>query len=428
MKHYKLGLLGMGTVGSGVFSILNENYSKIFEQIGCEVSIDKILVRTLDKPRKVQIAQDKYTTRVEDILENDAIDIVVELMGGIEPTIDYIKTALKNKKHIITANKALLATHGQELLALAKENGVWIRYEASVGGGIPIIGTLTEDLAINRFHQITGIINGTTNYILTLMTEKGMDFDEALHLAMENGYAEADPSSDVEGEDAAFKLAILIAIAYGVQVNPRQIPREGISRISKIEVEYAKRLGYKIKLLANAKLSEDTLITYVHPVLVPEKHPLAAVSNEFNALYVRGNAVGEVMLYGKGAGMLPTGSAVVSDIVKVIHDITIGHKPVEKKPQEDISINYMGEGMGEYYIRMTAADNPGVLGKIANTFAKYGISIESVVQQGGDESYIPLVFITHMVQRENLDSALKEIEAFDIVQEIASIIKVEKFL
>jgi homoserine dehydrogenase len=419
----------MGTVGCGVVDILNRNSNKIVQDINSTLTIEKILVRTLNKKRPIAIDESTLTTNIADVIDNEAIDIVVELMGGIEPTYQYVARALNNKKHVVTANKALIATHGPELHSMAEANGVSLRYEASVAGGIPVLGTLTDELVINQFDQITGIINGTTNYILTLMTDKGMAFDQALQMAMDNGYAEADPTSDIEGEDVAFKLAILIAKAYGVYVDPLAIPREGIAKISNVDIEYAEQLGYKIKLLASAKLKNNQLINYVHPVLVPKKHPLAAVSDEFNALFIKGNAVGEVMLYGKGAGMLPTGSAVTGDIAKVVKDINNGICPKNPVPDEAVAIEYMGEGKGEYYIRMEAADSPGVLARIADTFAKYDISLESVVQRGCAKNYIPLVLITHQTQRELLDKALDEIVSSDnLVKEVASILKVEKFL
>lgn len=428
MTEYKLGFLGMGTVGCGVVDILNKNGEKILQDINSTLKIEKILVRTLNKKRHEAIDESILTTNIDEVIDNENIDIVVELMGGIEPTYQYVVRALNNKKHVVTANKALIATHGPELHDIAEENGVSLRYEASVAGGIPVLNAITDELSVNQFEQITGIINGTTNYILTLMTDKGMAFDEALQLAMDNGYAEADPTSDIEGEDAAFKLAILIAKAYGVEVDPLEIPREGISKISNIDIEYAKQLGYKIKLLANAKLETNRLINYIHPVLVPEKHPLASVSDEFNALFIKGNAVGEIMLYGKGAGMLPTGSAVTADIAKTVKDINNGVYLKKPVANDMIHIEYMGEGKGKYYIRMEAADSPGVLAKIAETFAKYDISLESVVQRGCAKNYIPLVLITHETQREKLDQALDAIIGYgNVVNEIASILKVEKF-
>lgn len=425
MKSIKIGLLGLGNVGSGVWQIFSGNKDNITRYTDADVEIKKVLVRSLDKTRDVSIPKEVLTTDIEEILNDPEIKIVVELIGGIDTAFDYMKRAIEKGKHIVTANKAVIATYGTELLSLAGEKGVEVRFEGSVGGGIPIISTLTRNLAANQIDEIVGIINGTTNYILTKMTQEGMDFAEALKLAQENGYAEADPTSDVDGEDAAFKLAILAAISFGVRIDPNEIPREGIRRISEVEIQYAKQLGYTIKLLATAKKQNGNLEIHVHPALVSNNHPLASVSNEFNALFIRGNAVGELMLYGKGAGSLPTGSAVVGDILDVVKHIQHSVKSGNEVLANGRKFNVIGEGRGAYYVRLQVIDKPGVLGRITTTFGKHEISLASVVQQGIGESVVPLVFITHQVERSKLDEALDEIRNFDVVKEIASILRVE---
>lgn len=427
MKDVHIAILGFGNVGMGVWEILMNNGSKVDCILGRKVEIKKILVRDINKKRSIDVPDGIFTDNIDDIISDDDIDIVVELMGGIQPAFQYIKESLKNGKHVVTANKAVMATRGRELLHLANEAGRELRYEASVAGGIPIINTLNKDLAANNIEEITGIINGTTNYILTQMTTRGMSFDEALKQAQDMGYAEADPSSDIEGEDAAFKLSILTSIAFGVQVSPEKIPTHGITNVTEMEIEYARQLGYTVKLLSKVKKVDKKLELYVHPALVPSNHPLAAVSDEFNALFIRGDAVGDLMLYGKGAGSLPTGSAVLSDIMYIIDDMDENNDRVIKRRKYNGDLEAVGEGKGEYYIRFQVADEPGVLGMISTTFGKYGISLASVVQQGHGEKSVPLVFVTHKVERTNLDAALKAIENCDFIEDIACILKVEKF-
>ncbi len=428
MNNIKIAILGVGNVGSGVWKILHKNQRKVDSYLGRSIDVKKVLVNNVNKERDIDIPADILTEDFSEILENKDIQVVVELMGGLEPAYSYIKAALKNKKHVVTANKAVIATYGKELRELADKNEVEIRYEASVGGGIPIINTLIQSLSANKFDEIIGIVNGTTNYILTQMTAEGMDFDEALKLAQEKGFAESDPTSDIEGEDAAFKLSILSYIAFGIEVSPQDIPREGISKISKEDIEYSKQLGYTIKLLATARKNEKTFEFHVHPVLLKKNHPLASVNNEFNALYVKGNAVGELMLYGKGAGSMPTGSAVLGDVMEI--GKRISEKPSvshANKNEYKSSLISVGEGLSEYYIRFQVKDQPGVLGNIATIMGEYGISLKSVVQRGKPgEKLVPLVFITHEVSRKNLNYALEKIEASDAIDKVASIIKVRR--
>jgi len=420
MSKIRIGLLGCGTVGTGVWKVLSDGREQIREKTGHTVEVARIVVRSLEKARPKEIPAGLFTTRIEDVLEDETISVVIELMGGIEPAQEWVSRAIAAGKHVVTANKALMASYGLEIITQAHENGVQLRFEGSVGGGIPVIAAMTESLAANRFEQVTGIINGTTNYILTKMTQEGLSFEEALRRAQEKGYAEADPTSDIEGEDAAFKLAILASIAFETRILPQEVPCEGIRRISATEIEYAKKLGYVIKLLATAKRTAEGLVLHVHPALVPQSHPLASVSNEYNALFIKGDAVGELMLYGKGAGSLPTASAVVGDLLYIIQNR--GAQGGYARPQD---IPVIGEGTGEYYIRLQVQDQPGVLGTIATVFGRYAISVASVVQQGQGEDVVPVVFITHRVDKAALDKALQEIEGFPEVLKIASILRVE---
>jgi len=421
----KIALLGLGNVGKGVWEILHRHPNMIKEYIGVPVEIKKILVRDVPKKRDIDVPPYMLTANFDDILFDEDIHIIVELIGGLYPAYEYVKKAIEMGKHVVTANKAVIASYGRELIQLANRRNVVLRFEGSVGGGIPIIATLTKSLAANEIETVVGIINGTTNYILTQMTRYDMDFNTALKLAQQKGYAEANPSSDVEGEDAAFKLSILAFIAFGVQVPPQDIPREGITRISEKEIQYAAQLGYTIKLLAAARKHDGKLDLHVHPTLVPITHPLAAVNDEFNALFIKGDAVGELMMYGKGAGSLPTGSAVVGDILDVASAMMSGRVMPYAYRNSGKNLHINGEGEGEYYIRLEVVDRPGVLGKISTVLGNYGVSIASVVQRGRGEPVVSLVLITHRVERKQLDLALEEIKKFDVVEEVASILRVE---
>ncbi len=427
MKKINIGLLGLGNVGTGVYSIFQTNHDKISLSAQKELSIKKILVNNLNKDREVSVSPDTLTTSAKDLFNDPEIDIIVELLGGIHPAYDYIKEALKAKKHVVTANKAVIATYGRELIQIAIDNHVALRYEASVGGGIPIINTLSKPLSVNHFEEMIGIVNGTTNYILTQMTDYGLDYDEVLKAAQDKGFAEADPTSDVEGEDAAYKLSILISTAFGMEVPPASIPREGITKISKDDIEYASQFGYKIKLLATAKKSDDHLEFHVHPTLVPNTHPLASVSNEFNALFLKGNAVDELMLYGKGAGSLPTGSAVVGDIVEIAKIIGTNFDPTISIPENSGNLKPSGEGISKYYIHFRVEDKPGALGIISTAFGNNGISIETVMQRSRGEKYVPVIYILHDCTREQLNSTFDDISKDNTVKEVRSILRVEEY-
>ena len=323
MKKIKIGLLGLGNIGTGTYKTLDMNRSEVESAVGTSVEIVKILERDKDKDRGIVVPDEKFTTDPDEIFNDPEIDIVIELIGGIEPATTFMLTAMEHGKHVVTANKAAVAANYDKLMDTAKKNGVMLRFEASVGGGIPILGTLTGPLRANRFEEVLGILNGTTNYILTMMTKEGLDYDTALKDAQAQGFAEADPTADVEGIDAANKLSILIALMFGKYVAPGDIPTTGITNITKEKIEEARSNGCKIKLIAHAKRLDDGSIEYeVRPMHISESHPLANINKEFNAVFVKGNAVDDLMFYGKGAGPLPTGSAVMGDVIEIAKTIS----------------------------------------------------------------------------------------------------------
>lgn len=406
MNNINLGILGMGTVASGLIHILETNKEKIFNTLGKQFEVKKVLVNNLNKKRNVNLPQDVYTNNVDDIIKNENIDILVELIGGIYPAYEYVKTALFNKKHVVTANKALIATYGEELIKFAEENGVKLMYEASVGGGIPIINTMTENLTANEFEEIYGIINGTTNFILTQMSEKGLSFNEAVIEAQALGFAEADPSSDVDGDDAAYKLSILSNIAFGQNLTISKVLKQGITSISKFDMDYAKDLGYTIKLLASSIKKDDSLELLVQPTLIPSNHSLANVKNEFNAVIIKGNAVGEIMLYGKGAGSLPTGSSVLSDIIFIAKSIDI--KSYNKKTSVK-TYKIENKAYKKYYIRIDKNISKSILNTITNIFDQNDIQIQSIEKKEYDNNET-IIILTELCERKNIDHTILKLK------------------
>ena len=323
MKTVKIGLLGLGNIGTGTYKVLEMNKEQIEAATGARVVIDQILEKDVTKERDINVNPGQFTQDPDDIFNNPEIDIVIELLGGIEPATTFMLDAMKNKKHVVTANKAAVAANFDKLKKCAEENNVILKFEASVGGGIPIINAITSVLLGNKFEEVMGIVNGTTNYMLTQMTDFGLEYDDVLKVAQEKGFAEADPTDDVEGIDVANKLTILMALMFGKYVKPGDIPTEGISKITKAQIEEAKSQGCKIKLIANAKNVDGKIEYNVKPMLLKNDHPLCGVNNEFNAVFVRGNAVGDLMFYGKGAGPLPTGSAVLGDVIEIARIINL---------------------------------------------------------------------------------------------------------
>jgi len=418
-KVINLGLAGFGTVGTGLARIIQENSDWIRRRLGKELKILKILVRDLEKKRTfLPGPETELTADLEELVHDPDVDIVVELMGGVETAHEVITRALREKKHVVTANKALLAERGNELFSLAYDQEMGLYYEASVAGGIPVVQTLKESLSGDRIRSLTGILNGTANFILTEMTHKGLDFATALHAAKDLGYAEADPSLDIDGIDAAHKLVMLIRLAHGRDYSLNLLPVEGIARVRAMDISLAGEFGYKIKLIAQVREKSGHLQAGVFPALLPEEHILAKVDGPFNSVLIHGNAVGQVMLYGQGAGDLPTGSAVLSDILSLARDNAVPNNTgfLEKiLPKADIVKPELA--VSRHYFRFTAQDKPGVLAAVAGVMSEHDISIAQVVQKqelpGG--AGVPIVFLTHKAQLSAVRRALEIIDRFDFI-------------
>lgn len=428
-KTVGIGLLGLGVVGGGVARVLLQNRESVAEQIGCPLALKKVLVRSILKPRTVEIDSSFLTTDAEQVLADPAVEVVVELMGGEEPALRYIREALCRRKQVVTANKEVIAKHGPELLALAEEHGVGLFYEASVGGGIPLIAPLRHDLVANRISALYAIINGTTNFILTQMSKEGVDFASALQVAQKLGYAEADPADDVEGRDAAYKLAILATLAFQAMVRPQDVYCEGITHLGERDFRYAKEFGYAIKLLAVAKRHEDYSIeARVHPAFIPEAVLLAEVDGVYNAVLVEGDLIGKVLFYGEGAGASPTSSAVVADIVAAARRARSGPQgqPRLSLPQRR-AMRPMSDIETRYYLRMTVADQAGVLARIASVLGAHNISISSVIQKEADEvaRTAEIVIMTHPAREQAMQQAIREMKGLPEVREIGNFIRVE---
>ncbi len=426
MNKVNIALLGFGNVGQGVWKILCTNREEIMKRCGYDIEVSKILIRDLEKKRSMDIPQGIFTTNPEDILGDPSIKIVVELMGGPEPAFDYMITAMKKKKHVVTANKLVLATQGEKLFKTAQEEDVHFYYEASVGGGIPIIREINESLTANRIDYLAGIINGTTNYILTRMAQDNMDFSAALKEAQEKGFAEADPTSDIEGYDAAYKLAIISSLSFGKRINYENIYREGITKISAEDIAYAKKFGYAIKLLAIAKRDHERLELKVNPVMIPSTHPMASVNDSYNAIFIKGNAVGSLMLYGRGAGDLPTGSAVVGDIISILKNTTDTnlYNPVAKAAPGNM-VKPWDENLSGYYVRLDVKDQPGILGKVSTIFGNNCVSILTMTQDIINKDHVSLVFITHDALQGNINKSIASIKLLDMVNSVESLIRIE---
>ena len=432
MSVVNVGLIGAGTVGCGVIKILNQNKEIIENRTGITLNLKKIADNDPNRKRPIRLPKRKLTKDAWDIINDDSIDIVIELVGGTTIAKDFVLEAIKNGKHVVTANKALLAHYGKTIFGEAAKKGVEVGFEASVGGGIPIIKSTQESYAANNILSIHGIMNGTSNYILSTMTEHGYEFEDVLKEAQEKGYAEADPSFDIDGIDAAHKLSILIMLSFGTFLNFDKIHVEGIRNITSLDIAYADELGYQIKLLAIAKSRKEGLEAGVYPTLVRKGTQLADVSGAFNAIYVVGDAVGPTMLYGMGAGMMPTASAVVSDVIQVAKHLSLGNiHPTAPRPygsKENSSLIKTSDISTKYYLRFQAADIPGILGNITSCLGKYNISIESVIQKsrhlgGGD---VPIVIMTHEAREKDLISALKEIARFKAITGKTNFIRIEE--
>jgi homoserine dehydrogenase len=422
-----VGLIGFGTVGSGTVKILLKNRDVLRQRLGFDIKLKRIADLDIESDRGIKLPAGMLVQDAEQVLNDPEIDIVVELIGGINPAKDFILRAIRNKKHVVTANKALLATEGNEIFSEARKHGVEIGFEASVAGGIPIIKVIREGLVANRIMSVYGIINGTSNYILTKMTDEGGEFSDALKEAQRLGYAEADPTYDIEGIDSAHKLAILASLAYGIPLSFDEVYKEGITKIASMDIEFAKELGYKIKLLAIAKSVDNEVELRVHPTMLPKDHLISKVDGVFNAVYVEGDAVGDTLYYGRGAGDMPTGSAVVSDISDIARNILAKAKiPLIEVEESPVKIRKMEDVRSMYYFRFTALDRPGVLSKISGILGENNISIASVIQKGrriGEA--VPVVILTHMAREKDIRKALEEIDKLPVVADRTYFIRVE---
>ena len=429
MRKINIGIIGFGNIGTGVVKILQQRKSLLSQKIGVEIVIKKICDKDITTKRDVNIDKNFLTREASEIINDPQIDVIVELMGGINPAREFILQALKKGKHVVTANKALLAECGSELFTEAAERGRNICFEASVGAGIPIIKAIKEGLVANKFSSIFGIVNGTSNYVLTQMSTDGSSFANAIAQAKNKGFAEKDPTFDIEGFDSAHKLIVLTYLAYGKIVNMKDVFIEGISQISASDIAYAKDLGYKIKLLAIAKKEGDELEVRVHPTFLPKGHLLASVDGVFNAIYASSDLAGDLMFYGPGAGQFPAASAVVSDIVDLTQDIKAGLFRPTLNSIQDTSIKGLrkiDEFENRYYIRITAVDKPGVLAKISGILGKFGISIASVTQKEKLKAQVvPVVMVTHEVKEKNLRAALKSIDKLADIKEKCVAIRIE---
>ena len=419
-----VGLLGCGIVGGATARILTEHADDIAERVGARLEIRKVAVRNLAKERAVTFAPGVLTNHPEEVSEHPDVQILVEVMGGIEPARSLILSAMRSGKHVVSANKELIATLGRDLFSQAEESGVDLSFEAAVAGGVPIIKPLKESLAGERIRRVMGIVNGTTNYILTRMSEDGLEFAEALAEAERLGYSELDPTADIEGFDPAAKISILASIAFNARVVAGDVYREGITGVSARDIAFAHALGYAVKLLAIAELVDGEIAVRVHPAMIPLTHPLASVRENLNAIFVEGEQVGELMFYGRGAGGPPTGTSVVGDIVDIARNIITGGRGVGCTCYHSPArLRHMDETSSEYYVLLEVSDRPGVLAQVAQAFADNSVSIKSMRQEGmGDEAR--LVMVSHTALERDFQALLGDLRHLDVVEDVASAMRV----
>ncbi|MHB8104959.1 MAG: homoserine dehydrogenase [Dehalococcoidales bacterium] len=429
-KSIGIGLLGLGVVAGQVAKVLTDKAGELAEKVGCPLVLQKIKVlpQDLTRPQAKKMPARLFTTDDDDFFNAPGIDIVIEAIGGEKPAVDYIKRALTGGKHVVTSNKEVIAKHGIELLALAHKHGVGLQYEASVGAGFPLIAPFKHDLIANTITGIFAIINGTTNYILTMMAKEGMDFATALKKAQQLGYAEAKPENDINGIDSMYKLAILASLGFQTPVRPQDVYTEGISRLSPRDFRYAREFGFTIKLLAIGKLQDNSIEARVHPVFIPEDSILAKVEGVYNAVQVEGDLMGKVMFMGQGAGALATSSSVIADVVSTARKIVLDIGSISTwKAVSGKTIKSMDDIETQYYIRLAAKDRPGVLAQIATVFGENKISIASAIQPESDEATktAEIVIMTHPAQEKAMQKALRELEKLEAVKEISNFIRVE---
>ncbi|VAX32453.1 Homoserine dehydrogenase [hydrothermal vent metagenome] len=431
MKNVKIGLIGFGTIGAGVVKILADNADVIRQRLGATLEIGKIADLDITTDRGVQVESGVLTTDTEAVLNDPEIEVVIELIGGYEPARSFVLQAIQNGKHVVTANKALLAKHGEEIFSAADEKGVGIGFEAAVGGAIPIIRSLREAFSANRISVIEGIVNGTANYILSKMSDENCDFKTALQEAQEKGYAEADPTFDIEGIDSAHKIAILTRLAYGAPISLDEITIQGITSITTEDIECAREFGYRIKLLAISKFDGKFIDVRVHPAMIRENNPMANVNGVLNAIRVCDDLMEENILVGHGAGALPTGAAVVGDVIEIVRNSLIGagtRVPAQSfQKTTPIPFKNMDEIEAEYFLRFRVKDVPMVLARISGILGNHSISIESMIQKGRDDNGkgVPLVMMVHRSNEKNVQDALAEIDLLDVVCEKSHLIRVE---
>lgn len=427
VKAISIGLLGLGTVGSGVVQIINNHQDKLMHQVGCPVKVKKILVKNLNKERAVHVERDMLTTNADEIINDPEIDVIIEVMGGIDETKKYIKQALMNRKNIVTANKDLMALHGSELLTIASDQGCDLFYEASVGGGIPILRSLVDGLASDRITKMMGIVNGTTNFILTKMSKYGSAYEDVLKEAQELGYAEADPTADVEGLDAARKMTILSTLGFSMKIDLADVKVKGIAEITEEDLEYGKQLGYTMKLIGIAHREGEKVEVSVQPTLLVESHPLASVQDEFNAVYVYGEAVGETMFYGPGAGSLPTATAVVSDLVAVMKNMRLGvNGKSAVTPQYPKLLKEPSEMYAKYFLRLHVKDELGVFANMTAIFSEHNVSLEKILQMPlKDKELAEIVLVTHQASLQDYEEILMKLRDLQAVNSIKSSYRVE---
>lgn len=426
-KNVSIGLLGLGVVGSGVIKLVKDYQDDLKHQLGCGVNVKTALVRDIEKARKVDINGTVLTTNPDDVIKNPDIQVIVEVMGGVEGARKFILQALENKKHVITANKDLIALHGPELEAAAGENGCDLFYEASVGGGIPLLRGLTEGLVSDRIQQVMGIVNGTTNYILTKMDSEGATYEDSLAEAQELGFAESDPTADVDGLDSARKMVILSRLAFLTDVELDDVEVSGISDISQADLQYGKKLGYTMKLIGFANHHQENVEVSVRPTFLANHHPLVGVKNEYNAVYINGESVGETMFYGPGAGGLPTATAVMSDVVEAIKNMKLGVNGKQfVKPKFIKKITPAAERYSKYYVRLHVKDEVGAFAVISELFNQMEISFERIFQTPSSQDKLAeIVLITHKTSLADFETALEKLENLEVVDAIKSYYCVE---
>ena len=425
MKKVGVAILGLGVVGGGTYKILTEHKDYYAKTQGLDVTVEAVLDINKQRALDLGVAESAICGNIQEVVGNPNVDIVCECVGGVEPARTFLLTALMNGKTVVTSNKELFCKHWHELEKEARRMNAGLYFEASCVGGVPIIRTLIDSMQANKIQSLMGIINGTTNYILTKMSDEGLDFADALKQAQEKGYAEANPTADVDGFDASYKLSILSSLAFHTKVPLENIYREGIKNITKMDIDFGKGLGYKLKLLGIGKNTEKGIEVRVHPTFIPASHPLAAVNDSFNAVHIVGDSVGDIMLYGRGAGALPTGSAIVSDVIFAAKHPENNYSTFKNEKTADPSARFVSDFSSSYYIRFSVQDKPGVLSKISGIFAKYNVSIKDVMQKAVEGENVPMIFITHKTNEFSVRKALEKIEEMSDTVKTETLIRVE---